>query len=98
MQNNWNKKKIEVTETNPHLAQLEYDLEYDKNKILIQSLKNLGEDLPDLGPLIDDFLRENNIDLPSKAPSEIDMMSSRGSVSVKSGGSAISRSSKMSRK
>ena len=39
MQNNWNKKKIEVTETNPHLAQLEYDLEYDKNKILIQSLK-----------------------------------------------------------
>ena len=39
MQNNWNKKKIEVTENNPHLAQLEYDLEYDKNKILIQSLK-----------------------------------------------------------
>ena len=39
MQNNWNRKKIEISETNPHLAQLEYDLEYDKNKILIQSLK-----------------------------------------------------------
>ena len=39
IQANWNKKKIEVGEGNPHLAQLEYDLEYDKNKILIQSLK-----------------------------------------------------------
>lgn len=51
-----------------------------------------------MGPLIDDFLRENNIDIPSKALSEVEMLSSRGSVSVKSGGSAISRSSKMSRK
>lgn len=39
MQGNWKKKKVEVAENNPHLAQLEYDLEYDKNKILIQSLK-----------------------------------------------------------
>jgi hypothetical protein len=54
--------------------------------------------LPDLGPLIDDFLKENNIDLPSKAPSSVDMLSSKGSVSIKSGGSAISRSSKMSKK
>ena len=39
MQNNWNKKKIEVNENNPHLAQLEYDIEYEKNKTLILSLK-----------------------------------------------------------
>lgn len=39
MQNNWNKKKIEVSENNPHLAQLEYDIEVDKNKTLISSLK-----------------------------------------------------------
>lgn len=57
IQNNWKKKKIEVAQNNPHLAQLEYDLEEVKNKILITSLKNLGEDLPDLGPLIDDFLK-----------------------------------------
>jgi len=60
--------------------------------------RNLGEDLPDLGPIIEDFMKDNNIDLPSKAPSSVDMMSSRGSMSIKSGGSAISRSSKMSKK
>ncbi len=26
MQNSWNKKKIEVNNNNPHLAQLEYDI------------------------------------------------------------------------
>ena len=67
---------------------------------------NLGEDLPDLGPLIEEFLKEQNIDVPSRAPSSVEALSSRGSVggsvrsgaSGKSGGSAISRSSKMSRK
>ena len=68
---------------------------------------NLGEDLPDLGPLIEEFLKEQNIDVPSRAPSSVEALSSRGSVgggsvrsgaSNKSGGSAISRSSKMSRK
>ena len=39
-----------------------------------------------------------NIEIQSKAPSSVDMMSSKGSMSVKSGGSAISRSSKMSKK
>lgn len=65
-------------------------------------LRSLGEDLPDLGPLIDEFLKDQNIDIPSKAPSSVDMLSSNGSVrsgvSGRSGGSAISRSSKMSRK
>lgn len=42
MQANWNKKKIEINPNSPHLAQLEYDLENDKNKTIIQSLKNLG--------------------------------------------------------
>lgn len=106
MQNNWGRKKIEVTENNPHLAQLEFDIEVDKNKTIIQCLKNLGEDLPDLGPLIDEFLKEQNIDVPSRAPSSVEALSSRGSVggsvrsgmSGRSGGSAISRSSKMSRK
>lgn len=61
-------------------------------------LRNLGQELPELGPLIEDVLRENNVEIQSKAPSSVDMMSSRGSISVKSGGSAISRSSKMSKK
>jgi hypothetical protein len=39
IQNTWNKKKVEVTENNPHIAQLEFDLENDKNKTLVQSLK-----------------------------------------------------------
>lgn len=39
MQSNWNKKKIEVNEASPHLAQLEYDIEYEKNKTIILSLK-----------------------------------------------------------
>ena len=39
IQNNWKKKKIEVAQNNPHLAQLEYDLEEVKSKILITSLK-----------------------------------------------------------
>lgn len=47
---------------------------------------------------MDEFLKEVGIDLPSRAPSEVDMMSSKGSMSIKSGGSAISRSSKMSKK
>lgn len=61
---------------------------------------NLGEDLPELGPLIEDVLKENNIEMQSRAPSSVamDMNSSRGSMSIKSGGSAISRSSKMSKK
>jgi hypothetical protein len=26
MQSNWNKKKVEISDNNPHLAQLEYDI------------------------------------------------------------------------
>jgi hypothetical protein len=59
---------------------------------------NLGEDLPELGPLIEDVLKDNSIEMQSRAPSSVDMMSSRGSMSIKSGGSAISRSSRMSKK
>lgn len=43
-------------------------------------------------------MKDNNVEMQSKAPSSVDLMSSRGSMSIKSGGSAISRSSKMSRK
>lgn len=80
-----------------HLGRQEQDTHLFP-QVLPSPSRNLGEDLPDLGPLIDDFLKENNIDLPSKAPSSVDMLSSKGSVSIKSGGSAISRSSKMSKK
>lgn len=56
----------------------------------------MGEDLPELGPLIEDFLKEHNIEIQSKAPSSVDLMSERGSI--KSGGSAISRNSRASQK
>lgn len=39
MQANWTKKKIEISDNNPHLLQLEFDIEVDKNKTLISSLK-----------------------------------------------------------
>lgn len=39
MQTNWNKKKIEISDNNPHLAQLQFEIETDKNKTLISSLK-----------------------------------------------------------
>ena len=92
------KKKVEIPETSPHLLQLEFDVENDKNKTLVRSMISLGEDLPELGPLIEEVLKESNVEIQSKAPSSVDLMSSRGSMSIKSGGSAISRSSKMSKK
>ena len=95
---NISKKKVEIPETSPHLIQLEFDIEIDKNKTLVRSMIGLGEDLPELGPLIEEVLKESNVEIQSKAPSSVDLMSSRGSMSIKSGGSAISRSSKMSRK
>ncbi len=98
MLKNVSKKKVEIPETSPHLAQLEFDIENDKNKTLVRSMITLGEDLPELGPLLEEVLKDNNIEIQSRAPSSVDMMSSKGSMSIKSGGSAISRSSKMSRK
>lgn len=80
------------------MVQLEFDIESDKNKTLVRSMINLGEDLPELGPLLEEVLRENNVEIQSKAPSSVDLMSSKGSMSIKSGGSAISRSSRVSRK
>ena len=35
---NMGKKKVEIREDSPHLAQLEYDIENDKNKTLISNL------------------------------------------------------------
>ena len=35
---NLSKKKIELKEDSPHLAQLEYDIETDKNKTLVTTL------------------------------------------------------------
>ena len=42
MMKNIAKKKIEIPENSPHLAQLEFDIETDKNKTLIRSMINLG--------------------------------------------------------
>ena len=39
MQANWQKKKVEISDNSPHLAQLEFDIETDKHKTLVQSLK-----------------------------------------------------------
>lgn len=52
MLHNISKKKVVIPEASPHLAQLEFDIENDKNKTLIRSMINLGEDLPELGPLL----------------------------------------------
>lgn len=41
MQANWQKKKVEISDNSPHLAQLEFDIETDKHKTLVQSLKYL---------------------------------------------------------
>lgn len=65
------RKKVEIPEASPHLAQLEFDIENDKNKTLVRSMINLGEDLPELGPLIEEVLKENNVEIQSKAPSSI---------------------------
>lgn len=95
IQTNMQKKKVEIPENSPHMAQLDYDIEVDKNKTLVTSLINLGNELPELGPLIEEVLKDNNIEIESKAPSSVGVLSSQGSV--KSGGSAISRSSRGSR-
>ena len=35
---NMSKKKVELKEDSPHLAQLEYEIEVDKNKTLVSTL------------------------------------------------------------
>ena len=57
--------------------------------------RNLESDLPELGHLLEDIMRENGVEIGNKAPSSVGLLSSKGSVH--SGGSAISRSSKVSR-
>ena len=61
MLTNISKKKVEIPETSPHLVQLEFDIETDKNKTLVRSMISLGEDLPELGPLIEEVLKESNV-------------------------------------
>lgn len=94
----FNKNRIEVNTASPHYAQLEYDLQVNKNKTLLTCLIDISEQIPEVGPILEEILKEKNIELPQRAPSEVDMMSSKG-MSVRSGASgqsAISRASRQS--
>lgn len=58
---NLQKKKVEIPENSPHIAQLEFDIQTDRYKTLVSCLHNLGNELPELGPMIEDVLKEYNI-------------------------------------
>lgn len=55
------KNKKELKPESQHYLQLQYDIETDKNKTIVSTLINLGQELPEIGPLIEDILKENNV-------------------------------------
>ncbi|EGR29742.1 hypothetical protein IMG5_149250 [Ichthyophthirius multifiliis] len=76
-------KGIDIqNQNNPHIIQLNHDVEVNKTKILISSLYTLSQDIPELSAIIDQVLKEKKLTLPSKPPSSIDINSQQ---SIKSG-------------
>jgi hypothetical protein len=65
----------ELGEQNPHVLQLRYDNEVNKNKTLVAALQTLMTEFPEFAAAFEGTLKDNDIRVPSKAPSSIDVAS-----------------------
>ncbi|KRX02640.1 hypothetical protein PPERSA_11980 [Pseudocohnilembus persalinus] len=70
---------INTSEDNIHIVQMLYDRETNLAKTLLTAIYNLSNDIPEMAGVLEDALRENNIALPSRAPSSIDTQSQAAS-------------------
>eukprot|EP00825_Cyclidium_porcatum_P038764 TRINITY_DN456_c0_g2_i4.p1 TRINITY_DN456_c0_g2~~TRINITY_DN456_c0_g2_i4.p1 ORF type:complete len:601 (-),score=153.51 TRINITY_DN456_c0_g2_i4:356-2158(-) len=70
-----NDNNIKTTEENPHIVQMLYERESNLTKTLITCLCHISEDVPEIANIVEDLLKEQKIQLPSKPPSSIDVRS-----------------------
>lgn len=50
-----------------------YEKENNLTKSLMNGLYNLSVDVPEIAGIVEEVLRENEIQMPSKAPSSVDI-------------------------
>jgi len=78
-----------IQEDSVENIQINYDIEKNLTKTLQSGIFILVSEYPELKEILEPMLRDRNLPMPEKAPSAIDVASSRQSVSSK--GSAASR-------
>eukprot|EP00828_Plagiopyla_frontata_P039530 TRINITY_DN5201_c0_g1_i6.p1 TRINITY_DN5201_c0_g1~~TRINITY_DN5201_c0_g1_i6.p1 ORF type:complete len:454 (-),score=87.52 TRINITY_DN5201_c0_g1_i6:37-1398(-) len=86
--------QIDITEQNPHIIQMNLDMETNKNKMLIASIFNISQEFPELQNILEQNLNEKQIKMPSRPQSQIDEKSQKSFSQASSQGSRLSRGSK----